>query len=131
MLRSLVGSEMCIRDRQRGVQMASRAVYSLHKTSTRQHILRQAEEWGCGAEVVAEMRFDIPAMYKFHTKKSVDVEVDLIRLDVTELEERPWEMPVCESVTADQALEGQRGTGGKGRGKGKNSTSGGKKKKGR
>ena len=33
-----------------------------------------------GAEVVAEMKFDIPAMYKFHKEKSVDVRVDLLRL---------------------------------------------------
>ena len=38
------------------------------------------EKWGLNAEVVAEMRFDIPNMYKFHKQKSVDVEVDLIRI---------------------------------------------------
>lgn len=38
------------------------------------------ERWGLNAEVVAEMRFDIPNMYKFHTHKSVDVKVDLIRI---------------------------------------------------
>lgn len=31
-------------------------------------------------KVVAEMKFDIPNMYKFHKQKSVDVEVDLIRV---------------------------------------------------
>ena len=30
--------------------------------------------------MIAEMKFDIPQMHKFHKKKSVDVEVDLIRL---------------------------------------------------
>lgn len=30
--------------------------------------------------VLAQLRFDIPATYKFHKRRSVDVEVDLIRL---------------------------------------------------
>merc|ERR1711865_1196004 len=55
---------------QRGIQMATTAVYSLHKTSTREHILKTVAEWGVKGEVIAELKFDIPAMYKFHTKKS-------------------------------------------------------------
>ncbi|KAF3341421.1 hypothetical protein FCM35_KLT00059 [Carex littledalei] len=43
------------------LKVASRAVYSLHKTSTR------------------ELRFDVPQMYKFHKKKEVDIAVDLWR----------------------------------------------------
>ena len=31
---------------QTGLEMASRAVYSLHKTSTRDHVLSKAKEWG-------------------------------------------------------------------------------------
>ena len=38
------------------------------------------EKWNLKAEVVAEMKFDIPNMYKFHKQKSVDVEVDLLRI---------------------------------------------------
>ena len=38
------------------------------------------EKWNLKAEVVAEMRFNIPNMYKFHKQKSVDVEVDLLRI---------------------------------------------------
>ena len=30
-------------------------------------------------EVLAELRFDLPASYRFHTKDSVDIEVDFIR----------------------------------------------------
>ena len=60
-----------------------------------QHILKKAQEWGASIQVVAELRYDIPAMYKFHKHKSVrhsrimcrscharqvDIEVDLIRL---------------------------------------------------
>lgn len=59
------------------------AVYSMHKSSTREHIQRKAQAWGCSFEVLAQMKFDIGKMYKFHKKKSVDVEVDLIRLERT------------------------------------------------
>ncbi|XP_070565143.1 rRNA N(6)-adenosine-methyltransferase METTL5-like [Ptychodera flava] len=61
------------------LDMATTAVYSLHKTSTRQHIFKKAKEWGVDMEVVAELRFDLPSTYKFHKKKSVDIEVDFIR----------------------------------------------------
>lgn len=62
-----------------GLRLAKTAVYSLHKTSTRKHILCKAEEWGVQAKVIAELRFDLPATYKFHSKQSVDICVDLIR----------------------------------------------------
>ncbi|KAE8731974.1 Methyltransferase-like protein 5 [Hibiscus syriacus] len=43
------------------LKVASRAVYSLHKTSTR------------------DLRFGVPQLYKFHKKKEVDIAVDLWR----------------------------------------------------
>uniref|UniRef100_A0A7S3JT13 Methyltransferase small domain-containing protein n=1 Tax=Aureoumbra lagunensis TaxID=44058 RepID=A0A7S3JT13_9STRA len=60
------------------------AVYSLHKTSTRDFILANANNWGAkgGAAVLAELVFDIPKLYDFHTKQSADIRVDLIRFDV-------------------------------------------------
>eukprot|EP01125_Pyxidicula_operculata_P018153 TRINITY_DN6433_c0_g1_i1.p1 TRINITY_DN6433_c0_g1~~TRINITY_DN6433_c0_g1_i1.p1 ORF type:complete len:192 (+),score=19.90 TRINITY_DN6433_c0_g1_i1:149-724(+) len=70
---------------QKAFQIASGAVYSLHKTSTRAHILRKAQELGVQAKVVAELRYDIPQMYKFHKEKSVDIEVDFIRFDVSKM----------------------------------------------
>eukprot|EP00455_Lapot_gusevi_P043235 TRINITY_DN522_c0_g1_i1.p1 TRINITY_DN522_c0_g1~~TRINITY_DN522_c0_g1_i1.p1 ORF type:complete len:254 (+),score=32.59 TRINITY_DN522_c0_g1_i1:127-888(+) len=66
-------------------QMARKSVYSLHKTSTRQYILQKARQWGVEAEILAELKFDIPNMYKFHKKKNVEVEVDLYRFDVSML----------------------------------------------
>ncbi|XP_022072380.2 rRNA N6-adenosine-methyltransferase METTL5 isoform X1 [Acanthochromis polyacanthus] len=51
--------------------MAQTAVYSLHKTSTREHIQKKAKDWGVKMEVIAELRYDLPASYKFHKKKSV------------------------------------------------------------
>lgn len=64
---------------QRALSISRKAVYSLHKTSTRNHLLRKAKEWGVECRVLAQLRFDIPAIYKFHKKASVDVEVDLLR----------------------------------------------------
>ncbi|OAY73487.1 Methyltransferase-like protein 5 [Ananas comosus] len=56
-------------------------VYSLHKTTTREHIKRTAlRDYGAkSAEVLCELRFDVPQLYKFHKKKEVDVAVDLWR----------------------------------------------------
>eukprot|EP00741_Cyanophora_paradoxa_P001774 tig00000073_g1720.t1 len=63
------------------VECATSAVYSLHKTSTREHILKKAAEWGAPAEVLAELRYELPATYRFHRKSSVDIAVDFVRLD--------------------------------------------------
>ena len=62
------------------VRLARKTVYSFHKTSTRAFLLKLLKGWGLQAEVVAEMKFDIPSMYKFHKQKSVDVDVDLLRV---------------------------------------------------
>ncbi|XP_068602266.1 rRNA N6-adenosine-methyltransferase METTL5 [Brachionichthys hirsutus] len=59
--------------------MAKTAVYSLHKTSTRAHIQKKAKGWGVKMEVMAELRYDLPASYKFHKKESVDIQVDFLR----------------------------------------------------
>ncbi|NP_001187732.1 rRNA N6-adenosine-methyltransferase METTL5 [Ictalurus punctatus] len=61
------------------LSMSKGAVYSLHKTSTRDHIQKKASEWKVKMEVIAELRYDLPASYKFHKKKSVDIQVDFIR----------------------------------------------------
>uniref|UniRef100_A0A7N0TJC2 Methyltransferase-like protein 5 n=1 Tax=Kalanchoe fedtschenkoi TaxID=63787 RepID=A0A7N0TJC2_KALFE len=66
---------------QRALEIASGAVYSLHKTTTREHIKRAAirEYNAASAEVICELRYDVPQMYKFHKKKDVDIAVDLWR----------------------------------------------------
>ncbi|XP_020264152.1 methyltransferase-like protein 5 [Asparagus officinalis] len=63
------------------LKVASQAVYSLHKTTTRDHIKRAAlRSFGASsAEVLCELRYDVPQMYKFHRKKEVDIAVDLWR----------------------------------------------------
>lgn len=63
-----------------GLKLARNAVYSLHKTSTRDHIMKKAkEDWGVDMQVIAELRYDLPATYKHHKKDSVDIQVDFIR----------------------------------------------------
>lgn len=49
------------------------------------YIRKKAIEWGVHAEVVAELRYNLDASYKFHKKKSIDIEVDCWRFDVSEL----------------------------------------------
>ncbi|XP_057506240.1 uncharacterized protein LOC130789485 [Actinidia eriantha] len=63
------------------LKIASQAVYSLHKTTTRDHVKRTALR-DCNAksaEVLCELRYDVPQLYKFHKKKEVDIAVDLWR----------------------------------------------------
>ncbi len=69
-----------------GCRLARKVVYSFHKTSTRNYILQKVrKEWNMRCDVVAEMKFDIPATYKFHkVDGSVDVAVDLVRVLVNE-----------------------------------------------
>ncbi|XP_076327439.1 methyltransferase like 5 isoform X2 [Tachypleus tridentatus] len=62
-----------------GLNMATRAVYSLHKTATREHIRKKTKEWGVNMEVISELRFDLLSSYKFHKHQSVDIQVDFIR----------------------------------------------------
>ena len=44
-----------------------------------QHIQKNAADWGVDCEIIAELRFDLSNTYKFHKKKTVDIEVDFIR----------------------------------------------------
>uniref|UniRef100_H2ZQD2 Uncharacterized protein n=1 Tax=Ciona savignyi TaxID=51511 RepID=H2ZQD2_CIOSA len=60
-------------------QLAREAVFSLHKSSTRGHVVKKAHDMGMNANVIAEMRYNLDASYKFHKKKSKDIEVDFIR----------------------------------------------------
>ena len=59
------------------------AVYSLHKTATREHIIKKAEtEWNVQVDALAQLRYDLPATYKHHKKASVDIDVDLLRFSI-------------------------------------------------
>lgn len=65
-----------------GIKLARSAVYSLHKSSTRDFIKKKGLELNTRPEIVAELRYNIDASYKFHKKKSVDVEVDFWRFEI-------------------------------------------------
>eukprot|EP00475_Leptophrys_vorax_P019980 TRINITY_DN2738_c0_g1_i1.p1 TRINITY_DN2738_c0_g1~~TRINITY_DN2738_c0_g1_i1.p1 ORF type:complete len:255 (+),score=73.03 TRINITY_DN2738_c0_g1_i1:68-832(+) len=71
-----------------GLQLAREAVYSFHKTSTRNFIVKTAQQWGCEIQVVAKMKFDVKAMYSFHKMKTKDIEVDLVRFSKVKRESR-------------------------------------------
>lgn len=64
--------------------MARRAVYSLHKTSTRAYVAQLARGTlgARSAEVLAQLRYDLPASYAFHKKATKDIDVDLWRFEV-------------------------------------------------
>merc|ERR1712045_32623 len=55
------------------IRLATKAVYSFHKSSTSSYLIKTIQSWGYEAEVVAQMKFEIPKMYKFHKKDEVDV----------------------------------------------------------
>jgi len=61
------------------------AAFSMHKSSTRAHLVRLAVSGALsggapiGVELVAQLRFELPATYAFHRAESVDVDVDLLR----------------------------------------------------
>jgi len=63
----------------------SDVVYSLHKTATREHVLKKAADWGVHVKVIAELRYDLPATYKHHKKSSVDIQVDFIRFSTNKI----------------------------------------------
>lgn len=64
--------------------LSNSKVYSLHKTSTRDFIQKKCKELNCEGEVIAELRYNLDASYKFHKKSSKDVEVDVWRFNVLE-----------------------------------------------
>lgn len=56
-------------------------VYSMHKSSTREYLVRKAESWGATVTVIAQMKFSLPRQFKFHKQDHLYVAVDLIRLE--------------------------------------------------
>lgn len=62
----------------------SNIIYSLHKTSTRDYILKKSDRLGFKAKVIAELKYDLPKTYQFHKKDSKDIQIDLIRFQKIE-----------------------------------------------
>ncbi|EAA06478.5 rRNA N6-adenosine-methyltransferase METTL5 [Anopheles merus] len=63
------------------ITLARGAVYSLHKSATREHVKKKALEWKVRPSLIAELRYNLPQTYKFHKRTSVDVAVDLWRFE--------------------------------------------------
>ncbi|KAL5111031.1 Alpha-13-mannosyl-glycoprotein 2-beta-N-acetylglucosaminyltransferase [Taenia crassiceps] len=60
------------------LNMSREHVYSLHKTATREYIVKTVQDFGANCEVIAELRFDIPKLYKKHRQTFKDIAVDLV-----------------------------------------------------
>ena len=57
-------------------------IFSLHKTSTRDFLLRRAKKWpGVRAECRAQLRWNLDQSFGFHKKKSLDIDVDLFSFE--------------------------------------------------
>lgn len=63
-----------------GLDLSCDSVYSLHKSTTRSHIQKKVKEWEVKGSVIAELRYNLPATYKFHKQQSRDIAVDLWRI---------------------------------------------------
>jgi hypothetical protein len=50
-----------------------------HNIFLLQHFIRLAASQGFSMEVVAELKYELPKVHKFHKQKSKDIEVDLYR----------------------------------------------------
>jgi predicted RNA methylase len=54
--------------------------YSLHKSATREHILRYLKRCGCKVDAIHEYTLDIPRMFEHHRKRKYPVNVDCYRV---------------------------------------------------
>ncbi|KAJ9462773.1 hypothetical protein DIPPA_14732 [Diplonema papillatum] len=56
------------------------AVYSLHKSSTREHIQSTVEKWGATGEALGEYSWNLAKTYKHQKKATKDIAVDMWRV---------------------------------------------------
>jgi len=54
--------------------------YSIHKSATRDFLVRFMKRWDRQVDQVRSMRMEIPHLFEFHEKKRETVEVDLYRV---------------------------------------------------
>lgn len=59
-------------------ELSSGSVYSLHKTSTREHVKKKAAELNLNCRVVAELRYNVDRTYSFHKQDTRDIAVDFV-----------------------------------------------------
>ena len=71
------------------LKLAKRAVYSLHKSSTKEYLLSRAERWGLEGKILAEIKYPLPKTYAMHRQdgktktrgiKGAEIEGCLLRL---------------------------------------------------
>jgi len=106
-------------------RIATGAIYSLHKTSTRAHIEKVAmtKFHAREAEVLAQLKYDLPATYAHHREKSVEIAVDLWRFVPSERsafieeEEEKEDGDDIDALARDVSRKARVG-GGRGRGRG-------------
>ena len=107
-------------------RIATGAIYSLHKTSTRAHIEKVAmtKFHAREAEVLAQLKYDLPATYAHHREKSVEIAVDLWRFVPSERsafiedeEEEEGDGDDIDALARDVSRKARVG-GGRGRGRG-------------
>eukprot|EP00835_Amoeboradix_gromovi_P002549 NODE_147_length_17537_cov_0.265627.p7 type:complete len:213 gc:universal NODE_147_length_17537_cov_0.265627:2497-1859(-) len=55
-------------------------VYSLHKSSTREHLVKYCASLNAKCTVLAEVRYNLENSYSFHKSKSKDIQVDLLEI---------------------------------------------------
>lgn len=67
---------------QAAASLAKHSVYSLHKSSTVEHIGKVALALNMKMETLYEVIFELPKTYKMHRKESVDISVNLLRFSV-------------------------------------------------
>lgn len=69
---------------QTACSLARETVYSLHKSSTLEHIEKKVQDWNFKMKALYRMNFNLPKTRKKHKDESRDFKVDLIRITLTE-----------------------------------------------
>ena len=64
---------------EKALQLAP-VVYSIHKSSTRDFLLKFVKKLGAQVDQVRSMKMAIPHLFEFHAKKQAIVEIDLYRI---------------------------------------------------
>ena len=55
-------------------------IYSIHKTSTREYLVKYIHSMKRRVDTLLQMKLEIPHSYEFHTKRNRLIEVDLFRI---------------------------------------------------
>ncbi|KAL0212932.1 hypothetical protein RCL1_006558 [Eukaryota sp. TZLM3-RCL] len=64
----------------KAIEISKGSVYSLHKSSTINHVVRVAKKYHVTVDVIATLHYDLPKTMKFHKKNVETVSVDIVRI---------------------------------------------------